>query len=380
MKPKLFSTILLLSIAVASTSSFMMRAHPTFSSQAPNGYTGAVMGQNCTNCHGGASLNTAGGSVSTTGLPNTGYTAGAQYNFTLTTTHGVANRFRWGFAISAKNSAGNDVGSFSTTNPDAIVGGGELSHSNPPIQSTASASFTQTNLSWTAPATPGPNDQVITFYYMGNAANGNGSSSGDFIYAGTATSSLVLPVTFSSFNVSESGKSVAVKWRTEIESNTNYFVVERSGDGQRFTEIGRKPAAGNSNTFRDYNFLDNDPGTGSVTVFYRITTVDLDEKKTVSAVKRIALSGISSFVRTIVPNPVRPGEEVKFTIQSEKRQQLNFSFITADKKTLKSSRIQVVPGANIYSYVIPAEWSDGVIYLSFEMDGKKQQIPLLIAK
>lgn len=381
MKTKLLSTTCLLFVAVALTSSFMKKAHPFFSSQAPTGYTGATTGQNCTNCHGGESLNSTGGSVSATGLPSSGYTAGAQYNFSITTTHSLANRFRWGFAVSAKNSAGNDVGSFSTTNPNAIVSGGEISHFNPPIQSSASASFVQTNLSWTAPSNPGPNDQVITFYYTGNAANGNGNSAGDFIYASTATSSLVLPVTFSSFNVMASGKSVAVKWRTENESNTDYFVIERSDDGQRFIEIGRKSAAGNSNSPRDYIFTDNATADlGSVTVFYRITTVDVDHKKTVSDVKRIALSGINSFVSTVVPNPVKPGGEVKFTIKSEKKQQINFSFVTSDKKVLKSSRLQVVPGANIYSYAIPAHWSDAVIYLSFKVDGKNQQIPLLIAR
>jgi len=380
MKLKLLSTILLLSSGVASTSSFMIKRHPNFSGQAPSGYAGSTPGQYCTSCHGGAALNTAGGSVSTSGLPTAGYLPGAQYNFTLTTTHALANRLRWGFAVTAKNSLGDDVGSFSTTNPNASVSDGELSHSNPPIQPTGSSSFTQTNLVWTAPATPGPNDQVVTFYYTGNAANGNGASSGDFIYAGTATSSLVLPVTLSAFNVSESGKSVAVKWRTENETNTDYFAIERSGDGQRFVEIGRMLAAGNSSSPRDYNFTDNAPGFGTATLFYRITTVDLDEKKSISAIKKIGLSGNTSFVSTILPNPVRPGEEIKFTIQSEKRQQVSLSFISADKKLLKTSRIQVVEGANIYSVLIPADWSDAVIYLSVVMGGKRQQIPLLLVK
>ena len=380
MNLKLVLTTLLLTTGVAFTSSFMKRAHPNFSGQAPQGYTGANPGQYCTACHGGASLNTAGGLVSTTGLATAGYLPSTQYNFTLTTTHGAANRLRWGFAIAAKNSAGQDVGTFSTSNPNAIVAGGELTHSNPPIQATAAASFTQTNLTWTAPVSPGPNDQVITFYYAGNAANGNGSSSGDFIYAGSATSSLVLPVTLSNFSVSKSGKSVAVKWRTEAESNTNYFAIERSEDGVRFIEIGRKPAAGSSNSPLDYSYTDDVPGLNNTTVFYRITTIDLDGKKSISTVEKIALSGFINFVSNIMPNPVRAGEEIKFTVQSDKRQQLNLFLLASDKKVLKRVRIPVVSGANIAAVKIPAAWSNAVIFSSFEMDGKKQQMPLLLAR
>ncbi|MBC7868155.1 MAG: hypothetical protein H7X88_11535, partial [Gloeobacteraceae cyanobacterium ES-bin-316] len=203
---------------------------------------------------------------------------------------------------------------------------------------------------------------------------------GDFIYAGTATSSLVLPVTLGSFNISSVGKSVNVDWSTENESNTNYFAIERSQDGQRFVEIGRKLAAGNSSSPRSYRFTDNAPGLQNTTVFYRITTVDLDEKRTLSPVKRIGLSGVAGFVSSIVPNPVKPGDEIRFTIESEKKQQASYSFIAADGKVLKTSRIMVLAGANIYSAVVPFDWSDAVIYVSFVMDGKKQRIPLLLAK
>lgn len=380
MNPKLCLTILGLCIAVAFTSSFMRRAHPNFSGQAPQGYTGANSLQHCTACHGGAFLNTAGGSVATSGLPTAGYLAATQYNFTLTTTHDMADRLRWGFAISAKNSVGEDIGSFSTTNPNATVSGAELSHANPPIQPTGAASFTQTNLTWTAPAIPGPNDQVITFYYTGNAANGNGSSSGDFIYAGSATSSLVLPVTLSNFRVNKAGKSVAVKWRTESESNSNYFLIERSQDGVRFAAIGRKTAAGTSSSPLDYSFTDDAPGLNNSTIFYRITTVDMDGKKSISTVEKITLAGPSNFVSTIIPNPVRPGEEARFTVQSERRQQLNVAIMSTDKKVLKRVTIAVVPGANIASLKIPADWSDALVFLSFEMDGRKQRISLLLAK
>jgi hypothetical protein len=51
-------------------------------------------------------------------------------------------------------------------------------------------SYTYGNLTWTAPSNPGPADQTITFYVAGNAANGTGSSAGDYIYTSTQTITL----------------------------------------------------------------------------------------------------------------------------------------------------------------------------------------------
>lgn len=153
------------------------------------GYTGAD-GLYCTSCHSTNTLNSGGGSVTASGLPAGTYTAGTAYNFSISITHGSVNRRRFGFSIEARNSAGQKVGSFSSTNPNAAINGDELSHLNAPSFATNQQSYTFNNLRWTAPANPTPADATVTFYYVGNAANGSGSS-GDFIYAATQTVNLL---------------------------------------------------------------------------------------------------------------------------------------------------------------------------------------------
>ena len=180
--------MLILTTCLSSFASLM------FSSKPPQGYTGAS-GAYCTNCHGGNSLNSAGGMVEVNGLPENGYTAGTAYTFSITTTHSAADRKRWGFSIIARNSQNQNRGTFSTTNLNAGNNGSELSHDEAVI-TLAQSSYTYDNLTWTAPASPGVNDNNITFYFAANAANGTGSNSGDYIYAGTKVISLALVYTF----------------------------------------------------------------------------------------------------------------------------------------------------------------------------------------
>ena len=166
-----------------------------FSSQPPVGKTGAT-GVYCTQCHATNALNTGGGNVSVTGLPQT-YTAGNSYNFAVNTTHGVADRRRWGFEITAINSNGQVVGSFSSTNPNAALVGTskEMGHLNA-VVTPLQQSFTYDKLTWTAPTNPGVADETVTFYFASIAANGTGSSSGDFVYASTKVISLAVVYTF----------------------------------------------------------------------------------------------------------------------------------------------------------------------------------------
>jgi Secretion system C-terminal sorting domain len=72
-------------------------------------------------------------------------------------------------------------------------------------------------------------------------------------------------------------------WSTSSELNSNYFEIERSKDGKNWNKIGDNiKAAGNSNVFRHYEFMDNNPLNGIN--YYRLVQVDLDGKLTYTKV------------------------------------------------------------------------------------------------
>ena len=165
---------------------FISDASVQFSAQPPMNYTGAD-GSNCSQCHG--NFNTGGGGIVTTGLPTGSFVEGQQYNFSITLSH-PTTRGRWGFSIAARDANNQPVGVFSDNNPNAGPNGTELSHMMAVFQT--GNSFTYDSLRWTAPANPTNAQKTVTFYYIGNAANGDRGTSGDFIYSGTKNVTLAV--------------------------------------------------------------------------------------------------------------------------------------------------------------------------------------------
>ena len=164
---------------------------PTGKTGAPSASTGSV--SNCTSCHGGNSLNAAGGGIVVSGLPTT-YTAGTAYSFSVKINHASANRTVWGFAIKAIDTVARVVvGTWSTSNANTSIKGTaggtsyELSHAHAGTSASANT-YTYSNLTWTAPAVPTANQARVKFYIAAVAGDGSGDETGDFVYTTTFTS------------------------------------------------------------------------------------------------------------------------------------------------------------------------------------------------
>ena len=118
----------------------------------------------------------------------------------------------------------------------------------------------------------------------------------DFKITGT------IPVTISKWQADKTGSSVLCSWQSEQEINSSHFIVERSSDGTNFSEIGIVQAKGNSNTVTSYSMPDRFPLKGIN--YYRLTTVDKDNKKSISKVIAIRMDNNGQSL-DIYPNPVK---------------------------------------------------------------------------
>lgn len=116
----------------------------------------------------------------------------------------------------------------------------------------------------------------------------------------------VLPVKLASFTATLKNTTTAdLKWSTASEINTSHFVIERSFDGNIFSEAGLVFAGGNSSDRLNYSFSDNLSAVTSSVVWYRLRSVDMDGKAELSETRIIWLSKqkTTEISITAFPNP-----------------------------------------------------------------------------
>jgi hypothetical protein len=167
------------------------------SSGPPPTFTNAPGESNCTACHGDFPVNSGNGNITVTGLPMR-YTPSAQYPITVTVNH--ENGVVFGFQTTALNAAGQTAGNYTLptqTPPQMQLVNGVVDVNGtiitrryvehtlngiiPPPMTFNTRSWTFT---WQAPAA---RQGRVRFYASGNGANSDGSTSGDYVYTGTAT-------------------------------------------------------------------------------------------------------------------------------------------------------------------------------------------------
>ena len=169
MKKNYFFKFILLMIPL---SAFILMSSSTGRDDARTGSPGDG-GATCTACHGGGSF---GASINiSTNIPGGGYETSTEYDITVNVSSSASAH---GFQITAEETSGNSkVGTFVAGTGSRVTGAGKrVTHSNPNQNSWM--------FKWTSPSS----DQgSIKFYAAGNAANGNGATSGDQIVT-TSTS------------------------------------------------------------------------------------------------------------------------------------------------------------------------------------------------
>lgn len=157
-----------------------------------------------------------------------------------------------------------------------------------------------------------------------------------------------LPVSVSRFDARVmEDRQVRLNWTTNSETNNDYFIVERSTDGEHFEPVRKVDGAGNSSTLLDYEATDEIYSDGIY--FYRLASVDFDgnfnpESRTITVRINAADNALHIF-----PNPsgrqgfnfsipVDAGEEIIILVFNERgEKQFEQKISSRFKSTLNST-------------------------------------------
>ncbi|MFZ1331184.1 MAG: T9SS type A sorting domain-containing protein, partial [Flavobacteriales bacterium] len=124
---------------------------------------------------------------------------------------------------------------------------------------------------------------------------------------------MILPVELLELVAHPRTSTVDLTWSTASENNSSHFIVERSGDGERFEQIGTVTAAGNTQQLTRYAFTDEFPLMG--VNYYRLTQVDFDGAAALSNTVSAEFKQRTEVI--VVPNPARDNAELVFSETQE---------------------------------------------------------------
>lgn len=112
------------------------------------------------------------------------------------------------------------------------------------------------------------------------------------------TVSTVLPVEINAYEAELNNQNdVDLYWSTNVEINSDYFIIDKSLDGTTWQELVKVDAAGTSSSKLEYKTQDLRPALGSN--YYRLTQVDQNGKSKIVGVREVYVESNLS----LYPNP-----------------------------------------------------------------------------
>lgn len=157
-------------------------------------------------------------------------------------------------------------------------------------------------------------DDIATVYGtmpIGSACHNSVYGQGED-YPVLIQASFLLPVQLTEFKGIQNGPENLLYWETASELNTDRFVIQRSFDGTRFTDIGSENARGSENKKTSYRFVDKQIASG--TYYYRLMQVDKDGRFTYSTLVKLQANAKRPAGLRIVNNPAVSHLDIEFPI------------------------------------------------------------------
>lgn len=203
-----------------------------------------------------------------------------------------------------------------------------------------------------------------------------------FSQFGITISPIMLPIELLSFTGKNKGLVNVLDWTSASELNNDYFTIERSQDGEQFSELGR--VAGMGTTINHtYSLIDKNPFSG--TSYYRLKQTDFNGKSEIFKTVSVSMNATPNTLSTIhvSPNPFTDGftAETDFTAEFELsgKEDLWVQIMNTSGIMVYTGKILAEAGVNFYRFTSSEKFKAGTYILRIT-DGKSVVAATRISK
>ena len=179
-----------------------------------------------------------------------------------------------------------------------------------------------------------------------------------------------LPVTLINFGGKNYGAINKLAWKVANEQNLDFYELQRSSDGQRFTPVSETKAIGNNN----YIYDDNIGSAIASIYYYRLKIVDKDANFKYSEVIQLRTDLNRDFV-TVNPNPFK--DELTITVQSLLPGKATFVVTDAGGKQIIKENKSLFAGTNVISINETDKLTKGIYLLTVIKSAQSQTIKVI---
>jgi hypothetical protein len=161
---------------------------------------------------------------------------------------------------------------------------------------------------------------------------------------GAGETSIPLPVQLISFEGRKQKQGVALSWVTASEMNNDYFVVQRSVNGEKFENLARVKGNGNTQKVSSYSYLDTHLPEGASAIYYRLQQVDFDRSAHASKVVAVAIDRAVSGSMQVAPNPF--SDITNITVTTEQAATAIMRIVDLQGRAVADKTIELSAGIN----------------------------------
>jgi Pregnancy-associated plasma protein-A/Secretion system C-terminal sorting domain len=155
----------------------------------------------------------------------------------------------------------------------------------------------------------------------------------------------VLAVDLLAFEGIKGNKNVKLRWKTASEKNNDYFVIEKSRDGQTFEAMTKVTSQGISSDVLNYETLDNAPVAGMN--YYRLKSVD--KVGQVATSKVVSVAFVEKIKLMVYPNPTT-SSKINVELTSDRDDRIDFEVVDIVGKTVHTISQNVTNGLNTIAF------------------------------